>query len=166
MSWSSENSTLTPSASGIVARNSASPPVNVMRMAAELGILVKSTSALPNDVSGRIFKSSLAQNGYCIEINANDSTTRQRFTLAHEIAHYVLHRDLIGDGISDDAMYRSSLSSEYEVQANRYAAEILLPTALLKREYRACPALAVLSKTFGVSEEALRIRIKQLGLGV
>jgi Zn-dependent peptidase ImmA (M78 family) len=30
---------------------------------------------------------------------------RQRFTLAHEIAHYVLHRDLVENGIVDDTMY-------------------------------------------------------------
>jgi hypothetical protein len=37
------------------------------------------------------------------------------------------HRDLIGDGLIDDGMYRSKLGGDYERQANRFAAEILMP---------------------------------------
>src|SRR3546814_1249474 len=43
-----------------------------------------------------------------------------------------LHRNLIGDGVTDDAMYRSNLSSAVEVQANRMAADILMPWHLIR----------------------------------
>ena len=57
---------------------------------------------------------------------------RRRFTIAHEIAHFLLHRDKIGDQLSDDAMYRSSLSSDDERAANRLAADILMPMGLIQ----------------------------------
>ena len=48
--------------------------------------------------------------GYAIFVNKGDRyKTRQRFTIAHKIAHFILHREAIGDGIVDDALYRSGL---------------------------------------------------------
>lgn len=45
---------------------------------------------------------------FLITVAANDPLTRQRFTLAHELGHYMLHRTLIGDGLDDDRAYRST----------------------------------------------------------
>src|SRR3546814_18529596 len=59
-------------------------------------------------------------------------SVRRRFSIAHEIAYFALHRNLIGDGVTDDAMYRSNLSSAVEVQANRMAAGILMPWHLIR----------------------------------
>jgi hypothetical protein len=97
------------SASGIVAKHTARIPVDLLGMADELGLTVAFSHSLPTGVSGRIYRSGKARGGFAIDVNATESATRQRFTLAHEIAHYVLHRDLIGDSVSDDALYRSAL---------------------------------------------------------
>ncbi|HEY0522277.1 MAG TPA: ImmA/IrrE family metallo-endopeptidase, partial [Stellaceae bacterium] len=85
------------------------------------------------------------------------------FTLAHEIAHFILHRDLIEDGVSDDTMYRSKeLSGYHEVQANRMAADILMPVMLVKRaaELQSNPDL--LARVFRVSPAAMKIRLDGL----
>ena len=102
---------------------------------------------------------------YSIEVNGAHSHARQRFTLAHEIAHYLLHRDQIGDGITDDALYRSGLGDYIETEANRLAAELTMPAKLVRTYWRAgIRNLAQLCKNFEVSEAALRIRLKQLRL--
>lgn len=104
--------------------------------------------------------------GYTIHVNIEDSPPRQRFTIAHEIAHYILHRDLIGDGITDDPLYRSSLGQWYERQANKMAADILMPHQLVRSVYRGgVRGLAPLARAFDVSMDAMRIRLQELGLG-
>lgn len=62
-------------------------------------------------------------------------------------------------------MYRSHLSDYLEVQANSNAAKILMPATLVRRVYGAgLQWLAGLSQAFQVSEDAMRIRLKQLRL--
>ena len=72
---------------------------------------------------------------------------------------------MIGDGIRDDGLYRSGLSDAVEVEANRLAADILMPRHLVRRALsegvRAVPDLA---RNFGVSQRAMEIRLEVLGL--
>lgn len=139
-------------------------PVDLGGMAAALGVQVVHDRALAPDISGKIERSG---NGFRIVINGTHGPLRQRFTLAHEIAHYVLHRDLIGDGVTDDAMYRSArLSDEYERQANRYAADLLMPARLVRAAWRdGVRSYADMAERFDVSAEAARIRMRDLRLG-
>jgi len=103
--------------------------------------------------------------GFTIYVNAEDNPRRQRFTIAHEIAHYVLHRDLIGDGITDDALYRSPLGEWYERQANKMAADILMPPQLVRSLYaQGMTSVTKIAAEFDVSVEAMRIRLDELGL--
>lgn len=140
-------------------------PVDLLGMAAALGLAVEMEAELPPELSGRITRAGAGRAGYSIAINSTHSKNRKRFTLAHEIAHYLLHRDLIGDGIEDSALYRSRLSSEVETQANQLAAEMLMPRKLVRNVFRAgVKSLAGLSAAFEVSEEAMRIRLRQLRL--
>jgi Zn-dependent peptidase ImmA (M78 family) len=103
--------------------------------------------------------------GFAIYLNKNDGSRRQRFTLAHEIAHYILHRDLIGDGLIDDALYRSRLSNLYERQANRFAAEVLMPAPVVRNYFQAgMREPRTLAIALNVSEAAVRIRLEELKL--
>lgn len=137
-------------------------PVNLLAMADALGITVDMTASLgPN--SGRITQNSPGH--YLVEVNREHSFVRQRFTLAHEIGHYLLHRNQIGNGITDDGLYRSNLSSYVETEANRMAAELLMPANLIRVLWRSgVRSIAQLCDNFQVSEAALRIRLKQLRL--
>jgi Zn-dependent peptidase ImmA (M78 family) len=147
----------------IIERYTSDVPVRVEAIARDLGMSVVQDVLDPN-VAGKIVKDDRNPAGYTIYLNARDSERRQRFTLAHEIAHFVLHRDLIGDGVIDDAMYRSKLGDWYERQANRWAADLLMPAALLRGLYRGgMTASAALADTLNVSQEAVRIRLSELG---
>jgi Zn-dependent peptidase ImmA (M78 family) len=78
-----------------------------------------------------------------------------------------LHRDEIGTGIEDDVLYRSSLSDRREQQANRLAADILMPGELLAEAREAAEEKGVgdvvlyLADMFAVSEAAMRIKVGQ-----
>ncbi|WP_316975925.1 ImmA/IrrE family metallo-endopeptidase [Shumkonia mesophila] len=141
-------------------------PVDVEALAKALGIGVR-YAFLDAEVSGMIERS---KDGRCvITVNAADPPTRQRFTLAHEISHYMLHRHLIGDGLDDDRAYRSTAVGKYhntnigpkhETEANKLAASILMPHELiddLKRKGHQNPAQ--LARALNVSEHAMSIRI-------
>ena len=109
-------------------------PVDVRGLATALGLKVVEDRLSPN-VSGKIERDWFADDAFVITVNASHSETRKRFTIAHEIAHFVLHRDQIGDGVTDDGMYRSeTLSTSVERQANQYAADILMPWNLVQSD--------------------------------
>ena len=100
-------------------------PVPVGLIAEQLGLEVLSVT-LSTEVSGLIRRTE--KGTYQIQVNNTDAAVRQRFTVCHEIAHYLLHRSLIDlDGITDNILYRSKLSNRQEAEANRLGAAILLP---------------------------------------
>lgn len=78
---------------------------------------------------------------------------------------YVLHRDKIGDGIVDDALYRSERGGAIERQANNYGASILMPAPLVGEKWRAgATTAASLARAFQVSPAVAAIRIEELRL--
>jgi hypothetical protein len=127
-----KNETLTPGQ--VIAKYQIQAPVDVVAIATELGLNVWAM-ALPANISGKIFRDPLngGQSGFSVAVNSQDAFVRQRFTVAHEIAHFVLHRERLESGdLIDDAMYRSGLSSKEETAANRLAADILMPMPLIQ----------------------------------
>ncbi len=150
-------------ATEIIADFTHGAPVDVYALARALGLEIKDIK-LKEDVSGKIEKNWFFGT-YTISINEDHPLTRRRFTAAHEIAHFVLHRDMIGDGIVDDALYRSKQSDEIERQANAYAATILMPAPLVITKFRAGErSIAGIAGVFEVSSEVARIRMKELRL--
>lgn len=136
-------------------------PIDVFALARELGVDVVA-APMRDDISGKI---ECDRGGPCrITVNAMHHPRRQRFTVAHEIAHYVLHRDLIGDGIEDNGKYRSKQQSDsVERQANRYAAEILMPWRLVAEKFQSgLQTPAALAREFAVSEAVAEIRLLEL----
>lgn len=147
----------------IIAEYTQKAPVDVYKIADSLGLRVE-TLELGNDISGKIERSWFG-GGYIASLNTKHAATRRRFTLAHEIAHFVLHRDMIGDGIADDAMYRSARGSEIERQANAYAATILMPAPLVKLAFRSgTKSFSGMAHAFDVSPEVAQIRMRELRL--
>lgn len=142
-------------------------PVRLSELARELGVPVKAATLAPG-ISGEIRPN--AGEGFIIRINRHDPSKRQRFSVAHELAHFLLHSDQIGAGISDDVLYRSSLSDRREAQANRLAADILMPDQLVRQEVEVAREKGVgdlvlfLADEFAVSEAAMRIKLDQLGI--
>jgi len=135
-------------------------PVDLDGMARALGVDVVTDPTLPEGIAGKIER---ADRGYRITLNGREGRRRQRFTLAHELAHFILHRDLIDDGITDSVMYRSRMSDEIESQANRFAADLLMPASAMRALWRqGIKSFAGMAAKFDVSTEAARIRMQDL----
>jgi Zn-dependent peptidase ImmA (M78 family) len=152
----------------IVAKYQNPPPTNLILISRELGIRVFETVLEPG-VAGKLMRDRTrgGPSGFAIYLNSVDHPNRKRFTYAHEIAHFILHRDLIGDGVIDNALYRSNLPGPVEVQANQLAADILLPVALVKKYRDDNPTLdhMGLAKIFAVSAEVMKIRLQHIKWG-
>lgn len=94
-----------------------------------------------------------------IFVNASDPYARQRFTIAHEIAHAHLHEG------SSRIDYRNDFWDEKEKEANQFAAELLMPKSYFEVAWRRSNgSLPALTELFGVSSEAVTYRAKNLGL--
>ncbi|HEX8420409.1 MAG TPA: ImmA/IrrE family metallo-endopeptidase [Sphingomonas sp.] len=154
----------------IVARHLNKAPVNLQAIFSELGIDYHETRM--NDASGSISRSG---DGFVVNVNALESETRRRFTAAHELAHYLLHRDLLGDGERMhrhiDNLYDAGRQSgevifrrSHEIEANRIAAQIVMPKKLVEEKFGLTPDAGALASEFGVSKAAMEIRLKTLGL--
>jgi Predicted Zn peptidase len=138
-----------------------SAPIKLSEIARQLGVVVRSAT-LPVGISGEI-RPSVGAGNFTIKVNRHDDPKRQRFTVAHELAHFLLHREYIGNGLSDDVLYRSSLSDTKEAQANRLAADILMPRHLIEelkiRLLDADDVISDLAEAFNVSTTAMQIRV-------
>lgn len=142
----------------IIVKHQTAWPVMVGEIAKELGISVRRIS-LGSAIAGQLMPDRKSPSGYTALINSDDAITRQKFTLAHEIAHFVLHRDLITDGVIDDTMYRSELGNKLETQANQLAADIIMPIRLVKKALFQTNDPKNLARMFQVSEQAMKIRL-------
>lgn len=137
-------------------------PVHVVPIANEIGLEVYRIKTLPQGYSGMIRREE--GDRYAIYVNADHPESRRRFTIAHEIAHYVLHKNLIGDGIFDDALYRSGFSNKVEWEANSLAADILMPYELIQQAIESSGGkvnTSSLAAKFNVSEQAMSIRLAE-----
>jgi Zn-dependent peptidase ImmA (M78 family) len=146
----------------VIRRHQRTVPVQVVPIAEDLGLKVYRQKNWPDNLSGMICRDADkgGSSGYAIFVNANHAETRRRFTIAHEIAHFALHRHLIGDGIKDDALYRSGLSGAIEAQANAMAADILMPWHLVNAEIASGhDTVPLLASVFKVSRSSMSIRM-------
>jgi Zn-dependent peptidase ImmA (M78 family) len=149
------------------------PPVPVEKIAATQGAQLTYT-AFDGDVSGVLYRES---NRVLIGVNSTHAPTRQRFTIAHEIGHLLMHegRPVVVDRlVRVNINLRDGTSSREENEANAFAAELLMPRNLiaseierfLQRARRVVPQELVdeLSSTFRVSAEAMSYRLENLGI--
>jgi Zn-dependent peptidase ImmA (M78 family) len=139
-----------------------SSPVPIEAIISDIGLRLD-REVLDDNVSGFIERK--ADGSYRIVVNAFHSETRQRFTAAHELGHYIYHRDLLGDGVGDNRAYRAEGTTRpnpnirplHERQANSFAANVLMPRHRLTDV--AGQTTAALAQQFKVSQEAMRIRL-------
>ncbi|MGD0547214.1 MAG: ImmA/IrrE family metallo-endopeptidase [Terracidiphilus sp.] len=152
-------------------------PVPVDRVATEEGLPIIE-HALQGEVSGALISS----NGVsAIAVNSAHHVKRRRFTIAHELAHYLL--DHKGDQDHIDwkftVLRRDGKSSEanntQEIEANSFAANLLMPREFLLRDLKlqtgsngeielSNDQLIALARKYQVSETAMNFRLINLGL--
>jgi hypothetical protein len=150
----------------IIRRHQQSAPVDITALANDLGLTVLMSYDLPAGISGKIALDPIegGTSGYAITVNALENRTRKRFTVAHECGHFLLHRDKIGDELTDDALYRSDkLPTSAEYEANNMAADLLMPNHLVSLMQRSGLVTATsLAGAFGVSVAAMEVRLRYL----
>ena len=147
------------------------PPVPVEQIAAARGAQL-TYEAYEGDVSGLIYRD---KDRVVIGVNSTHAPTRQRFTIAHELGHLVMHK---GQPVFVDRLVRMNLrdgsSSDEEVDANAFAASLLMPRNLIlqaiNRIFEQTPRIGPgdladeLAGVFRVSPEAMRYRLENLGI--
>ena len=105
-----------------------------------------------------------------IWINSLHHPNRQRFTLAHEIGHHVLHEEILREGVHVDKgiLRRDTVSSTgtetKEIQANAFASQLLMPNAEITRLSQDLDlddeeSIKSLAKKFRVSVAAIQYRL-------
>lgn len=140
-------------------------PVDPVAIAKQLNLRVR-WGDLPGDVSGMI----RAEDGaVTIYVDTDESFRRQRFTLAHEIGHYI-QRYRSGADITKMAFIdrRGELARQgsdvNEIYANEFAASLLMPAPAMRRLHNQGWKDWELSKFFDVSPSSVTYRLRNLGL--
>ncbi len=137
-------------------------PIDVQTIADRLGLAVYQVSLAPG-VSGVLLREPAYRtpSGFAVLVNGAEAYVRQRFTASHEIGHFVLHRDRVGNRVEDNYLLRAEgMSNAMEVEANKFAADLLMPWAVLNAHIQAgASSVSSLAAAFQVSEIAMAIRI-------
>jgi Zn-dependent peptidase ImmA (M78 family) len=156
-------------------------PVDLERVAEYLKVGVH-VEPLEHKVSGVLMVKSGERHAL---VNATHPASRQRFSLAHELGHLVLH-DSAKDRLFVDTSMRmyqrvgaagnenyaspdSTTTPHEEREANRFASALLMPAGLVAEESADLDlaeetAVATLARRFAVSEQAMSIRLQQLNV--
>lgn len=138
-------------------------PVDLIEIANKNNIEVYYEN-LPTDISGAI-RYNEEKHKFQILVEKSEPEYRQRFTLAHELAHYFLSGKelLCNKEIHFDTKYRKEKNNE-EYKANYLAGALLMDKELVTRLYEVCTSIPTLARTFNVSESAMTQRLITLGL--
>ncbi|KUP25799.1 ImmA/IrrE family metallo-endopeptidase [Paenibacillus sp. DMB5] len=151
------------------------PPINVESIAKNLNIDIQ-YEPFDGQLSGVLIRDSQTST-YVIGVNDKHKKNRQRFTIAHEIGHFLLHKG--HETHIDTAItvnFRNSISSNglrsEEIEANAFAAALLMPEELLEEyinenydgyiDYNDDEQIKTMADAFGVSTQALMIRLGKL----
>lgn len=145
----------------IIKENQQSAPVDIEKMANCFGVAVRREN-LGGNISGKIIKEQAeGKDKFVIISNSTEPEVRQRFTIAHELSHFILHKNLIGNGITEDTLYRNGLSNALEQQANRLAADMLMPIPLIDQlSHTSNNTVEKIAEALQVSVVSLKIRLK------
>jgi len=150
------------------------PPVPVRKLA-ELERVKVVGRPFEGNVSGMLVRKG---DQAIIGVNRLHAETRQRFTIAHELGHYLLHphKKKVVDEVRRD--FRDDVASlgieRSEIDANAFAAELLMPQAFVTQvhadlidegeEPETDQFVSHLADRFEVSRDAMSYRLYNLGL--
>jgi Zn-dependent peptidase ImmA (M78 family) len=140
------------------------PPVPVEKIAEMLGLEVRYLAS-SDEISGALIRKG---KDLIIGVNSYQHPNRQRFTIAHEIAHFILHKGWSLHVDEDFCINRDGSNNLDEMQANRFAAELLMPEGLVEADvarFNVVDAriVSLLASKYKVSSQAMQIRLSNLG---
>ena len=143
-------------------------PIDLKKILKFSGITLN-YSVFEDSISGLLYKK---KNKNIIVVNSLHPEVRQRFTIAHELGHYFLnhHSNLF---IDKGNLYRDKRSSEgnirWEREANKFAAELLMPEEMLRRFIKKesiedLQDIDLIAGKIKVSTEALTYKLSDIGM--
>jgi len=158
-------------------------PVAVEEIARRSGI-VDRRKPFEGEISGVLYRSGDVP---VIGVNALDALVRQRFTIAHEIGHFLLHEEPwhvdrhylevvpVKSSVSPSRRFnRDKVSSQatdrHEIEANGFAAALLMPKEFLDQDLKGLKLplkarqIDGLAKRYKVSQQAMIFRLMNLGV--
>ena len=140
------------------------PPIDIIELAEKLGYTVWFATFKDERISGGV--SFDATQGGKIYVSRSETGKRQRFTVAQELGHCVMHRDSHKNGIleSVDMFRRPDDHRPEEVEANEFAASILMPEEMVRQKWREWRSTEILADIFQVSISAMSYRLYNLDL--
>jgi DUF955 len=146
------------------------PPItDIAKEVEKLGGEIKEDCSLGVFSDGKIEKQG---DSFSISVPTNQSSARKNFTIAHELGHLFLHMGYKIDKelweSPENKVYNRSGDSEFELQANEFAAAFLMPKELYKKVMDENTVgntvyIAKVAKFFNVSIDAASYRGKWLG---
>jgi Zn-dependent peptidase ImmA (M78 family) len=106
------------------------------------------------------------QGKWAIFINDKDSLSRQRFSIAHELGHFLLHKgkQFIDEFSAGETFYRDGSDNKEEREANYFSACLLMPRDKVEEIWPMSKDPRDASKKFEVSEVSMTYRLKTLDL--
>lgn len=141
--------------------------VDIYRLATDIGFDVYEVNFSSDDIAGT-FEKEKGEKGQ-IYINRKDMYERKRFTVAHEVAHGILHVRKDTDEKHTDyrqplKYYANKDDLKKEIQANMLAAALLMPRKLFTDAWKEREDIDDIADLFSVSKRAATIRLDALGL--
>ena len=146
-------------------------PVNPVELALREGFRVNNAKFAEDNLSGMIAKRG---DNLMILVRDEDTPNRKRFTIAHELAHHFLHLTEDGEFVDGEAdLFREDTDTDSkdmpaerraEIQANIFAAALLMPEDKVKTMWEVMRSITKLALCFGVSVEAMGYRLDKLGI--
>ena len=132
------------------------PPVDVVKIAKDWGLAVEYVLR-PRGLHGRLILERAV-----IEVASRDHPNRQRFTLAHELGHYVLeHNPVFTDADSHSFEAPRGIN---ESEANYFAAALLMPDEWVRKDWSNLQDAARMADLYQTSPEAMWRRLEELRL--
>jgi Zn-dependent peptidase ImmA (M78 family) len=134
-------------------------PLDLPKLTQHLGIAML-LEPMKDEESGSLSKDK--KGNWIMKVNSLHHPNRQRFTISHELGHFIKHR-AIHNTFKDSTFFRNNESNYIEVEANKFAAELLMPKQIFDTYIQNVSSkVEDIAKHFQVSSMAVRIRAKEL----
>lgn len=138
-------------------------PINIKKVITDIFGIDVIKADLDRNISGFIER--LGEKNWGIYVNQYENPKRQKFTMAHELGHFIRHKNILLAGShADQILFRDDKNSTIEMEASSFAANLLMPEDKFA-EYIAQGnnTIEKLAEKFDLSETAVRYRAYKLG---